>query len=69
MSKPLVNENLPKSEPVFIEEREVRYYPYPKSELKQVNGWWLVIIIVFIMVTGFAAGYLIVRPLFQNQSR
>ena len=65
----IIDMNLPVTETVFIEEQEVHYYPHPKSQTKGLNGWWLVITIVLIMVTGFAAGYLIVRPLFQNQSQ
>jgi hypothetical protein len=64
---PIININSPKSEPVFIQEEEVRYYPHPPT--KGLNGWWLVITIILIMVTGFSAGYLIVRPLFQSHSQ
>jgi hypothetical protein len=60
---------LPGSETVFIEEQEVRYYPQSQSEGKGLNGWWLIVTIIFIMITGFAAGYLIVRPLFQNHTQ
>ena len=59
--------NFPGSEKVFIEEKKVRYSPNSQSQTKGLNGLWLVITIIFIMLTGFAAGYLIVRPLFQNQ--
>ncbi|MEI6445194.1 MAG: hypothetical protein WCO29_19210 [Nostocales cyanobacterium ELA583] len=61
--------NSPVSETVFIEEEKVRYSPNPHSQTKGLNGWWLVITIISIMVTGFAAGYLIVRPLFHNQTQ
>jgi hypothetical protein len=61
--------NLPVSETVFIEEQEVKRSTHPQFETKGLNGWWLVITIILIMVTGFGAGYLIVRPLFQNQSQ
>jgi hypothetical protein len=61
--------NFPVSETVFIEEEKVRYSANPHSQIKALNGWWLVITIIFIMVTGFAAGYLIVRPLLQNQTQ
>ncbi|MBE9249647.1 hypothetical protein IQ226_10810 [Dolichospermum sp. LEGE 00240] len=66
---PRTNINLPGSETVFIEEQEVRYYPQSQSEGKGLNGWWLIVTIIFIMITGFAAGYLIVRPLFQNHTQ
>ncbi|MFM6137447.1 MAG: hypothetical protein ACKPCP_25440, partial [Sphaerospermopsis kisseleviana] len=64
---PLMDMNFPVTETVFIEEQEVKYSRSPQSESKGLNGWWLIITIILIMVTGFAAGYLIVRPLFQNQ--
>jgi hypothetical protein len=64
---PMRGINFPDSETVFIEEPEVRYSPRPKSQTRGLNGWWLVITIILIMLTGFTAGYLIVRPLFQNQ--
>lgn len=56
-------------QPVFIEEQEVRYYPPTEPEAKEVSGWWLLITILLIMLTAFSAGYLIVRPLFEHQSR
>ncbi|MBD2437703.1 hypothetical protein [Nostoc sp. FACHB-110] len=62
-----ITSNLP--ETVFIEEQPVSYYPSMAAEPKQTNGWWLIIMIVLIMLTAFGAGYLIVRPLFANQSR
>jgi hypothetical protein len=64
---PTKDVNFPVSEKVLIEEKKVRYSPNPQSQTKGLNGLWLVITIIFIMLTGFAAGYLIVRPLFQNQ--
>jgi hypothetical protein len=68
-SVPMMDMNLPGSEAVFIEEQEVRYYTTPESQLKGLSGWWLVMTIVFIMVMGFGAGYLVVRPLLQNQNQ
>lgn len=56
-------------QPVFIEEQEVRYYPPTEPEAKEISGWWLVITILLIMLTAFSAGYLVVRPLFEHQSR
>jgi len=54
---------------VFIEEQEVRYDRSTESEVKEVSGWWLLITILLIMLTAFSAGYLVVRPLFEHQSR
>ncbi|WP_026104421.1 hypothetical protein [Anabaena sp. PCC 7108] len=68
-SVPVMDMNFPGSEAVFIEEQEVRYYTTPESQLKGLSSWWLVMTIVFIMVMGFGAGYLVVRPLLQNQNQ
>jgi len=62
-----ISSDLP--ETLFIEEQPVNYYPSMAAETKETNGWWLVITILLIMLTAFGAGYLIVRPLFENQSR
>jgi hypothetical protein len=61
----------PTPETVLIEEQEVGYYPSPtsKAQPQEFKGWWLVICIILIMMSAFGAGYLIVRPLFENQSR
>ncbi|UKP00397.1 hypothetical protein [Nostoc sp. UHCC 0870] len=66
---PVVEISPPMPETVLIEEQEVGYYPASESKAKEINGWWLAISIVFIMLTAFGAGYLIVRPLFEQQSR
>jgi hypothetical protein len=68
-SVPVIDMNFPCSAPVFIEEQEVRYDTEHESELKGLNSWWLIITIVLIMITGFGAGYLVMRPLLQNQSQ
>lgn len=61
----------PTPEAVLIEEQEVGYYPSPtsKAQPQEVKGWWLIISIILIMLSAFGAGYLIVRPLFEQQSR
>ncbi|MBW4561158.1 MAG: hypothetical protein KME32_08340 [Mojavia pulchra JT2-VF2] len=68
-SVPVAEMMSPMPQPVFIEEQEVKYYRPTKPEAKEVSGWWLVITILLIMLTAFSAGYLIVRPLFEHQSR
>jgi hypothetical protein len=68
VSVPVIDMNFPVSEPMLIEEQEVHYYLPLESESKGLNGWWLLLTIVFIMISGFGAGYLVVRPLLQNQS-
>lgn len=65
---PVVEINPPIPETFLIEEQEVSYYPTSKPEPKEINGWWLAISIIVIMLTAFGAGYLIVRPLFAQQS-
>ncbi|MDY6899493.1 MAG: hypothetical protein SWZ49_15640 [Cyanobacteriota bacterium] len=59
----------PLPEPVFIEEQQANYYYEDESEFSQVSGWWLIFAIVFIIVMGFGAGYVVVRPLLENHTR
>lgn len=61
--------NATESQKVFIEEKKVRFSRPTMSNTKELSGWNLLITIVLIMITGFAAGYIIVRPLFQNHSQ
>jgi cobalamin biosynthesis Mg chelatase CobN len=60
-------EYFPVSETVYIEEEEVRYYPYTHQKA-ETNGWMLLIAILLIVLTAFGAGYLIVRPLLANNT-
>ncbi|MDZ7963631.1 MAG: hypothetical protein RM368_01435 [Nostoc sp. DedSLP03] len=66
-SAPVMAMNFPISEPVFIEEQQVSYYSTPEPDVKGLNGWWLIITILLIMLTAFSAGYFVVRPLFEHQ--
>ncbi|MBN3926662.1 hypothetical protein [Nostoc sp. NMS4] len=66
---PVMEMNFPISEPVFIEEQQISYYSTTEPETKGINGWWLIITILLIMLTAFSAGYFIVRPLFEHQKR
>jgi hypothetical protein len=61
--------NHPIPETFFIEEQEVHYYHPTKRKVKEFSGWWLAVTIFLIMFTAFGAGYLIVRPLLENQNR
>lgn len=56
-------------EPIFIEEQEVSYYSPSEPKPKEISGWWLIVTILLIMLTAFGAGYLVVRPMFEHQSR
>ncbi|NET00903.1 MAG: hypothetical protein F6K62_02945 [Sphaerospermopsis sp. SIO1G2] len=67
MSVTVMDMNFPSSETVYIEEQEVDYYVSTDSKAKGLSGWWLLFTIVLIIITGFSAGYLVVRPLLQNQ--
>lgn len=55
-------------EPVFIEEQQASYY-YVDDSVSQVRGWWLIFAIVLIIVMGFGAGYVVVRPLLEHHTR
>ncbi len=57
------------SEQVFIEEQQVSYYPHSEPEPGRIRGWWLLLAIIFIILLGFGAGYLVVRPFFEHHSR
>ena len=59
----------PIPETFFIEEQEVNYYSPMEKEINEFSGWWLAITILLMMLTAFGAGYLVVRPLFENQNR
>jgi hypothetical protein len=68
-SPPVVQFSTPMSEGVYFEEQEVAYYVSGESEIKEVNSWWLMFIILLIIISAFGTGYLIVRPLFENRTR
>ncbi len=57
-------------ETFYIEEQdEVYYYPPNEPESSELGGWRLVVIIFLIVLMGFGAGYLVVRPFFDNHTR
>ncbi|MDB9373375.1 ELKS/Rab6-interacting/CAST family protein [Nodularia sphaerocarpa] len=62
-----INQIIP--ETFFIEEQEVNYYSPTEKKVNEFSGWWLAVTILLIMLTAFGAGYLIVRPLFENPNR
>ncbi|MEA5600829.1 hypothetical protein [Nostoc sp. UHCC 0252] len=68
-SSPAMEMNFPIQQPVFIEEQQVSYYSTTEPDAKGINGWWLIITILLIMLTAFSAGYFVVRPLFEHQKR
>jgi len=56
------------SAPTLMAEKEIRYYSNSESNLNNLSGWWLVLAIFLIILTGFSAGYFFVHPLFQHQN-
>lgn len=56
-------------EPIIIEEQEVNIYAPSEAEIKGISAWWLVLAVVLITFMAFGTGYLIVRPLLENNSR
>jgi cobalamin biosynthesis Mg chelatase CobN len=56
------------SEPVLIEEQEVITYSASEPEPERMNGWWFFLAIMLIIILSFGAGYLVVRPFFEQQS-
>lgn len=60
----------PASETYYIEEQEqVYYYPPSEPESSEIANWRFVITIFLIILMGFGAGYLIVRPFFDHHAR
>ncbi len=59
----------PMPETFFSEEQEVQYYPPSEPEATDVSGWRLVITILLIILMGFGAGFLIVRPFLEHHDR
>jgi hypothetical protein len=60
----------PYSETVVIEQEEPRVRRSRQSEgFSEVSGWMLVVAILMIVLTAFGTGFLIVRPLLQNQNK
>ena len=54
---------------LVIEQEERRPRPTPQSErVSEVSGWWLIVAILLIVLTAFGTGFLIVRPLLNNDS-
>jgi hypothetical protein len=66
--KPQSPEPMILSEELFTEQEEVRSRrPAPPEAAKDLNGIWLVVVIGFIVITAFGAGFMVVRPLLPNR--
>jgi hypothetical protein len=60
----------PYSETVVIEQEAPRSRRTSHSEaLSDINGWMLLVAILLIVLTAFGTGFLIVRPLLNNNKR
>lgn len=60
----------PYSETVVIEQEDTRIRrPVHSDGGADVNGWMLIIAILLIVLTAFGTGFLIVRPLLNNNKR
>lgn len=56
------------TEKLVVEQPEGRYRRRSQPEKSsEVNGWWLTLAIVMIVVTAFGAGYLIMRPMLPKR--
>ncbi|NES17412.1 MAG: hypothetical protein F6K41_00120 [Symploca sp. SIO3E6] len=59
----------PYKETLVIEQEERRPRSKPQSEgVSEVSGWWLIVAILLIVLTAFGTGFLIIRPLLNNDS-
>ncbi|TVQ17401.1 MAG: hypothetical protein EA367_17710 [Leptolyngbya sp. DLM2.Bin15] len=57
--------DLPNFDTFFTEQPEAPQ-PAEASPSRRMNGLWLTLVIVVVMLTAFGAGFLVVRPLLQN---
>ena len=66
---PIASENpepaAPKS--LFTEQEGNLRQPSSKERHAEMGGWWLAIVICFIIVTAFGTGFFIVRPLLPSR--
>ncbi|MBE9128845.1 MULTISPECIES: hypothetical protein [unclassified Coleofasciculus] len=59
----------PYRETLVIEQEDTRSRRTSSSEgFSEVNGWFLIVAIVLIVLTAFGTGFLIVRPLLNNNN-
>jgi small-conductance mechanosensitive channel len=60
----------PYTETLVIEQEDSRSHRSPSSEgLSDVSGWMLLVAILLIVLTAFGTGFLIVRPLLNNNNK
>lgn len=60
----------PYRETLVIEQEDTRSRRTSSSDgFSEVNGWFLIVAIVLIVLTAFGTGFLIVRPLLNNNNR
>lgn len=52
---------------VFTEQPEPQIRRDRARAPREINGWWLTVMIVTIVITAFGTGFLLVRPLLPNR--
>lgn len=55
------------SKSLFTEQEGKLRQPAAKERSTEMGGWWLAIVICFIIVTAFGTGFFIVRPLLPSR--
>jgi FtsZ-binding cell division protein ZapB len=66
-AKPIPSESVLSTE-LFTEQEEVRSRrPAPPEAAKDLSGIWLMVVIGFIVITAFGAGFMVVRPLLPDR--
>jgi hypothetical protein len=67
-AKPQLPEPIVLSDELFTEQEEARSRrPAPPEAAKDLSGIWLLVVIGFIVITAFGAGFMVVRPLLPNR--
>jgi len=67
-AKPQLPEPMMLSDELLTEQEEARSRrPAPPEAAKDLSGIWLLVVIGFIVITAFGAGFMVVRPLLPNR--
>ncbi|NJN60005.1 MAG: hypothetical protein HC879_22250 [Leptolyngbyaceae cyanobacterium SL_5_9] len=67
-AKPQLPEPMVLSDELFTEQEETRSRrPTPPEAAKDLSGIWLIVVIGFIVITAFGAGFMVVRPLLPSR--
>jgi DNA-binding protein H-NS len=67
-AKPKPSDPMIMSDELFTEQEEPRSRrPAPPEAAKDLSGIWLIVVIGFIVITAFGAGFMVVRPLLPSR--